>query len=162
MEGPPDEEVRLDLATVLGLLSDAVDRRVLQALEGTGLRRGHGYLVQRLLAGPSTSTEIAEELGVTQQAVSKVVAELVALGHVEPAPESVDRRRRPVRLTRRGRLAVETARAARLAFDREVRDALGAGGFESTTAALTTALDALGLSEPARRRAVQPPGSRLD
>jgi DNA-binding MarR family transcriptional regulator len=153
--------VNLDLASVLNLLTDAVDERVLAALEGTGLRRGHGYLVQRLLDGPTTATEIADELGVSQQAVAKAVAELVALGHVEAAPEPSDRRRRPVQLTHRGRAAVETAREARAGFDRAVRDALGEEQFDATAAALMAALDALGLAEPVRRRAVRPPRSTL-
>lgn len=161
MEGLQEEEVRLDLATVLGLLSDAVDRRVLLALTGTGLRRGHGYLVQRLLAGPSTATELAEDLGISQQAASKAVSELVALGHVEPAPGTGDRRRRPYRLTRRGRRAVETARSVRLDFDDEVRSALGGTDFDAVLRSLAAALDALGLTSSALRSAVRPPAGRL-
>src|SRR3954452_20172529 len=102
----------LDLSSSLTLLGDAVSGIVSEALAGTGLRHGHGYLVQRLLVGPATASEVADELGVSQQAVSKAVKELVPPGHVEPVADEADGRRRPVRLTARGRRAVATARTA--------------------------------------------------
>src|SRR5690242_12245399 len=122
----------LDLSSALTLLGDAVSARVLTALEGTGLRHGHGYLVQRLLVSPATATEVAQELGVTQQAVSKAVAELVSLGLVETVPDPADRRRRPARLTPSGRHAVASARAARAQVDATLREALGDAAFERT------------------------------
>jgi DNA-binding MarR family transcriptional regulator len=151
----------LDLASAVTLLGDAVSRTVVEALAGTGLRHGHGYLVQRLLVGPSTATEIAAELGITQQAVSKAVQELLALGHLEPTTDPTDRRRRPVQLSARGRRAVEAARQARRAVDDRLRAALGDETFDATLVALTTALEALGLGDRVRRRAVPPPGPTL-
>lgn len=151
----------LDLASTLTILGDAVSRTVVDALAGTGLRHGHGYLVQRLLLGPATATQVAHELGVSQQAVSKAVNELVALGHVEAVRDPVDRRRRPVQLTARGRRAVDAARAARAEVDARIRAALGDEEFDRTTAALTVAIDALGMTESVRRRAVPPPGPDL-
>lgn len=156
-----DELPGLDLASVLSLLGDAVSGVVLEALAGTGLRHGHGYVVQRLLLGPVTATEIAQELGVSQQAVSKALGELVALGHVEGVPDPSDRRRRPVRLTARGQQAVSTARAARQGVDRRIREALGDQAFDDTLVALTTALDVLGMGDRVRRRAARPPAPVL-
>jgi len=151
----------LDLSSALVLLGDAVSRTVLQALEGTGLRHGHGYLVQRLLVAPAAATELAAALGVTQQAVSKAVQELLALGHVEMVDDPADRRRKPVRLTSRGRAAVERARAARREVDARIRAALGDDRFDEAMADLVTMLDVLDLTESVRRRAVPPPGPRL-
>jgi DNA-binding MarR family transcriptional regulator len=151
----------LDLASALTLAGDAVSGVVLAALRGTGLRHGHGYVVQRLLVGPSTATEIAVELGITQQAVSKTLKELVGLGHVEAVPDPDDRRRHPVRLTPRGRRAVAKARAARRDLDARFRDALGDDGFERTLASLLIVLDSLALAGPVRRRAVPPPAYEL-
>jgi len=152
-----EEQPPLDLASALTLLGDVVTARVLDALAGTGLRPGHGYVVQRLLVAPATATEMAEELGVSQQAVSKSVQELVALGMALPVADEGDRRRRPVRLTAAGRGAVRRARTARRAVDEQAREALGAEGFEETLANLTVVLDALGLGDRVRRRAVPPP-----
>ncbi|MEV4346432.1 MarR family winged helix-turn-helix transcriptional regulator [Actinoplanes sp. NPDC049596] len=147
----------LDMSSALTLLGDAITQQVLRALDGTGLRPGHGYVIQRLLTGPATATEIADDLGVSQQAVSKVFRELLSLGHIEVAAAGDDRRRRPMALTATGRHAVETARAARRRLDAQLREALGADRFDTTMAALRTALDALGLADRVRRRAVRPP-----
>jgi DNA-binding MarR family transcriptional regulator len=151
----------LDLSSALTLLGDAVSGAVLQALEGTGLRHGHGYLVQRLLVGPATATELAEGLGITQQAVSKTVKELLDLGHLETVPDPTDRRRRPVCLTSRGVEAVERARAARAEVESRVRAALGQERTDRAMADLHAMLGALGLSEDIRRRTVPPPAPVL-
>ncbi|MGY1830170.1 MarR family winged helix-turn-helix transcriptional regulator [Geodermatophilus sp. SYSU D01180] len=151
----------LDLASVLSLLGAAVDDAVLQALAGTGLRRGHGYLVQRLLDGPATATEMAAELGVSQQAVSKTLGELAGLGYVGPAEDAGDRRRRPVALTPAGRRVVQVARETRADVDARVRAAVGDERFDACRDVLLTALDVLGLGEQVRRRAVRPPDGAL-
>ena len=44
------------------------------------LRESYGYLFQHLLGGPCSVGELSRRLGVTQQAVSKTVAELTAKG----------------------------------------------------------------------------------
>jgi DNA-binding MarR family transcriptional regulator len=144
------------------VLGDAVDGRVLDALAGTGLRHGHGYIVQRLLVGPATATEIAQDLGVTQQAVSKAVKELEVLGHVAAVADPSDRRRRPVRLTARGHEAVRVARATRAQIDATLRDALGDAAFDDTMAALRVVMEALDLADRVDRRAVRPAAPTLD
>jgi DNA-binding MarR family transcriptional regulator len=151
----------LDLSSALTLLGDAVSRVVVQALEGTGLRHGHGYLVQRLLVAPATATELANDLGITQQAVSKTIKELLDLGHLETVPNSADRRRRPVRLTSRGIQAVERARAARAEVESQLHAALGQERMDRAMADLQTMLSVLGLSDDVRRRKVRPPGPEL-
>lgn len=151
----------LDLASLLTILGDAVAGTVLASLEGTGLRHGHGYLVQRLLVGPATATEMAAELGITQQAVSKTVRELADLGHVELVVDPADSRRRPVRLTRRGRAAVRRARSARQRLDERIRDGLGEERFDRLVADLAEVLDVLDLRDAVARRAVKPPTQEL-
>lgn len=154
----PEDSYPVDMASLLTVLGDRVSHAVLRSLEGTGLRHGHGYLVQRLLAGPATATEMAVELGVSQQAVSKVLKELVSLGHVEPALGATDRRRRPVALSATGLQAVRSARAARRDIDTQIRRALGDDGFDATLEALATVVETFGLTQQVRRRAVPPPG----
>lgn len=148
------------MSSAFTLLGDAVTRRVLRALDGTGLRPAHGYLIQRLLTGPATATEIADHLGISQQAVSKALNELLTLGYVAPATTG-DRRRRPMALTPAGHHAIDTARAERARIDARLRAALGPGTFETTMAALHTALDALDLTDRIRHRAAQPPDDTL-
>lgn len=74
------------------------------------LRTVHGYLIQRLLVGSPTVGELAEALGVTQQAASKSISELESLGYVRRVADAGDQRIRRVELTERGRDAVEQAR----------------------------------------------------
>lgn len=151
----------LDVASALSLLGAAVDGAVLEALEGTGLRQSHGYLIQRLLLGPATATQMATDLGVSQQAVSKALKELLALGHLEPAPDQADRRRHPVQLSPSGRHAVLVARDRRARLDARLREVLGDDGFEVLRSALTEALRAFDLSERVRRRTVPPPSGTV-
>jgi DNA-binding MarR family transcriptional regulator len=151
-----------DLASLLTILGDAVSNEVIGALEGTGLRRRHGYLIQRLLVAPTTATEMATELGISQQAVSKTVKELVSLGHVEMTTDPVDSRRRPARLTHRGLAAVSRARSARQLLEERIRGVLGGDRFDALFVDLQQVLDVLGLSDEVNRRAVPPPAGELE
>jgi DNA-binding MarR family transcriptional regulator len=160
-EDPPE----LDLAVVVSLLGAAVDDAVLRALSEaglTGLRQGHGYLVQRLLVGPATATEIARDVGVSQQAVSKALKELLDLGYVAPVADADDRRRRPMALTARGRRAVEVGRRARAGIDERLRGAVGPERFEDARSVLLAGLDVLELRDRVRRRSIRPPGGELN
>lgn len=153
MKDHPDD---LEVADLLSLLGAAVDDAVLRSLAGTGLRRSHGYLVQRLLLGPATATEMADTLGVSQQAVSKLVTELVGLGHVEVVTDPTDGRRRPVRLTASGRRAVRAARRTRAQVDRRLQAAWGQEEYATTRAQLVAGLGVLGIADDVRRRRVAP------
>ena len=84
--------------------------------------------------------EIAENLGVTSQAVSKTVRELEGLGYVQRAVDAADGRVRRVALTARGRAVLEAGRAIRAEINAELEAALGE---ERVTAAATALRDAL-------------------
>src|SRR5439155_20774778 len=51
-----------------------------------GLRDSHGYVIQHLIEGDRTITELANRMDVTQQAASKMIAELVQLRILELVP----------------------------------------------------------------------------
>ena len=149
--------------SVLSILGTTVDTLVLDALAAAGLhglRHGHGYVVQRLLLGPATATEMARALGVSQQAVSKVVVELTRLGYVQARPDSADRRRRAVELTARGLQAVDVSRRARAAFADELAAAVGSAKLRLAGEVLAVALELAGRADTVRRRAVPPPRDR--
>jgi DNA-binding MarR family transcriptional regulator len=137
-----------------------VDGHVLQRLRDaglTGLRPGHGYFVQRLLEGPATATEMANALGITQQAASKAVGELVDLGYVVLSADATDRRRKQAELTDRGRQAVTVARTARAELDDRLRAVVGERRFATTLGVLDEAMTELGLAEAVQARRVRPP-----
>ncbi|MFG1927942.1 MarR family winged helix-turn-helix transcriptional regulator [Cryptosporangium sp. NPDC048952] len=66
------------------------------------LRPTHGFVFARLAPDGATVSEIAEHLGVTKQAASQLVEELVGKGYVERHRHPTDARAKVVVLTRHG------------------------------------------------------------
>jgi DNA-binding MarR family transcriptional regulator len=71
--------------------------------------------------------ELAEKLGITKQAVSKRVAEMVEEGVVELAPDPEDGRAKLVRFTPLGLQAIHHGLGVLGGLERELEAALGAG-----------------------------------
>jgi DNA-binding MarR family transcriptional regulator len=119
------------------------------------LRESYGYLFQHLLGGPCSVGELSRRLGVTQQAVSKTVAELTRAGYVETAAGD-DARVRLVRLSQRGHACVLTARRLREKLERRLIAGLGRRRAEAVRGALSELLEALGGVDAVRGRRVPP------
>jgi len=67
-----------------------------------------GYWALMVLArGGTDASELISEMGVSKQAVSKLVDALVTMGFVERKPNRADRRRSDLRLSAKGRRAAE-------------------------------------------------------
>ena len=149
-----------DAVTALYLSGLALTTEALRRLHAAGhpdLRISHGFVVQHLVEGPVRVGDLATRMGVTQQAASKAVAELAALGYLERAADPADARVRRIGLSARGRAAVATTRAVRADIEHELAAALGADRVE---AARRTALDALewaGGADAVRARRVPAP-----
>jgi DNA-binding MarR family transcriptional regulator len=69
---------------------------------GADLRPTHGFVFVRLAPDGATVGEIGEHLGVTKQAASQLVAELVGKGYVRRTPHPADARARLIVLSDRG------------------------------------------------------------
>ena len=137
-------------------LADELQRRL--AAEGfEDSRFSDGVVFQHLVAGPVTISTLAEQLGVTQQAASKTVADLWIRRYVNRRPEPSDARARQVVLTDRGEAIIAAARKHRAAIDAELRKALGDDAVEQTRLLLVDVIDRLGASPSLRARAVRPP-----
>ncbi|MEW2072749.1 MarR family winged helix-turn-helix transcriptional regulator [Streptomyces sp. NPDC013433] len=67
-----------------------------------GVRPAHGFAFTRLAPDGATVTDLAVHLGVTKQAASQLVDELVRKGYVERRPHPEDARARLVVLTEAG------------------------------------------------------------
>ena len=155
----PVPELDLSLAALFAgwALTDEVTRRM--AARGfTGLRFSHGFLVQRLIDSEQAIAALAQALDVTQQAVSKTVAELEGLGYVRRRPDPRDARVRLVSLTDRGRGAVAAAREERAAVVGELRERLGPRRVDAAAEVLREVLTAQGMDAAVRGRRVRPPG----
>lgn len=99
-----------------------------------GLRPAHGFAFARLAPDGATVTDLAGHLGVTKQAASQLVDEIVRKGYAERRPHPDDARARLIVLTERGwactRAAEEAAADAVRAWgevlgEREMRALLG-------------------------------------
>jgi DNA-binding MarR family transcriptional regulator len=94
---------------------------------------------------------------VTQQAASKAVVELEGFGYVERAADPEDGRVRRVRLTRKGRAAVEAGRAARKKLGARLASEVGAARLEAATTTLARVLELFSTASAVRARRVRAP-----
>lgn len=148
----------LDLAYLGLFVGLRVNELVLDRLHAAGfegIRQAHGYVFQHLLVAPRSVTELSELLGVSQQAASKSVAELTALGYLQDA-DAFDRRIRKVALSARGLACVRKARALRASLQRQLVRRHGAE-VARTRHLLAAILSELGGLEAVRTRSVRAP-----
>ncbi|MER5718592.1 MarR family winged helix-turn-helix transcriptional regulator [Streptomyces sp. NPDC002132] len=120
------------LALTAALLAAAGDltRRIDEGVRARGfsdVRPAHGFAFARLAPDGATVTELAAHLGVTKQAASQLVDELVRKGYVERGPHPADARARLVVLTERGRACTRVAEEVAVEVVRGWGDVLGEG-----------------------------------
>ncbi|TVX93522.1 MarR family winged helix-turn-helix transcriptional regulator [Paenibacillus agilis] len=71
------------------------------------IRPAHGFLFKRITPDGATGIEIAEYLGITKQAVSKMVDHLEENGYVQRTNHPTDMRGKLIVLTEHGKLAIQ-------------------------------------------------------
>jgi len=74
----------------------------LHARGWTDVRPAFGFVLLAARDQPTSVTELAELMGMTKQAASKLVDAMVSGGYVQRGTDSYDGRQRPVTLTGRG------------------------------------------------------------
>jgi DNA-binding MarR family transcriptional regulator len=144
------------LGLFLGLRVNELVRARMRAAGYRGVRDSHGFVIQHLIESDRSITELAGRMNVTQQAASKMVAELVALGMLESTPGE-DRRAKRIRLSARGWRAVRLGRRVRLRIERRLTATIGVRRYRSAQRALVTCLDALGGVGRIRARRIRMP-----
>ncbi|MET7700821.1 MULTISPECIES: MarR family winged helix-turn-helix transcriptional regulator [unclassified Streptomyces] len=92
-----------------------------------GVRPAHGFAFTRLAPAGATVTDLAAHLGVTKQAASQLVDELVRKGYVERRPHPDDARARLLVLTDLGWACTRAAEAAAADAVRPWVELLGEG-----------------------------------
>jgi DNA-binding MarR family transcriptional regulator len=150
---------QLDLAYVAFFLGLRVNELVMDRTlkEGfTRVRESHGYVIQHLVETERTITELARRMDITQQAVSKIVAELIDIGILEALPAK-DKRAKRIRLSPKGWRCVRLGRRARTRIDKLLVRAAGRNGYENAKSTLLTCLRALGGVERIRSRRIRAP-----
>ncbi|MEU6668941.1 MarR family transcriptional regulator [Streptomyces sp. NPDC046727] len=101
-------------AAVLAVAGDLTQRihEGVMARGFTDLRPAHGFAFARLAPGGATVTDLATHLGVTKQAASQLVDEIVRKGYAERRPHPQDARARLIVLTERGWACTRAAEGA--------------------------------------------------
>ncbi|MER5436302.1 MarR family winged helix-turn-helix transcriptional regulator [Streptomyces sp. NPDC002588] len=119
----------LTLAASLLAAAGELTRRINDGLAARGfeVRPAHGFAFTRLAPDGATVTDLAVHLGVTKQAASQLVDELVRKGYVERRPHPQDARARLIVLTGRGWECTRAAEEAAADVVREWSDVLGEG-----------------------------------
>jgi DNA-binding MarR family transcriptional regulator len=120
------------------------------------MRDSHGYVIQHLIEDDRTITELAARMGVSQQAASKAIAELLKRNIVESLPHD-DGRARTIRLSKRGWEAVRLARRMRRSIDAKLQRAVGKTEYARAHAVLVACLKSLGGIARVRMRKVRAP-----
>jgi DNA-binding MarR family transcriptional regulator len=92
-----------------------------------GVRPAHGFAFARLAPDGATVTDVAAHLGVTKQAASQLVEELVRKGYVERRPHPGDARARLLVLTELGWACTRAAEEAAADAVRAWAEVLGEG-----------------------------------
>jgi DNA-binding MarR family transcriptional regulator len=117
-----------DLAILLVAANRCLDDRLVAAVRETGardMRPAFGFVIRAVAAEAPTVGRLAELLGVSRQAASKVSDEMVRRGYLLRAPDPDDRRRTRLRLSAKGRRVRERAAAESDAIEAELREAAG-------------------------------------
>ena len=149
----------LDIATLALLAGGSANQQLLAAARASGhpeLRNAHGYLIQHILSDAKPVGELAELLGVTQQAVSKTALELEAMGYVAREVDAKDTRVRRIGLTARGRAVVERARTARAKLEAALVEAVGARSVNAARRTLISLLELTGGTDAVTQRKARP------
>jgi DNA-binding MarR family transcriptional regulator len=125
-----------ELLFLLGMAFQLVLRDFVARTGAAGypdLRPVHGLIFQCISSGVATSSEIAADLGVTKQAVGKMIDELEDAGYVERRDHPDGGRRRLIALSAKGEEHFATAGQLLRDLEREIADGLpdGAGRLRS-------------------------------
>ena len=126
MKGSPSTEADFGLLFALAFRC-YVDHlhEELQAAGFVGVRAAFGPVLRALRAGDSTLVGLARDLGVTKQAVARVLDDMRADGLIDQTPDPADGRARLLSLTARGRAMVDTAIGIGARFESALADELG-------------------------------------
>ncbi len=132
-----------DAGPELGMLLAVCCERMVRTVLGELATAGYGHLtpsqsftVLFIGDGHDTVTQLADRLGMTTQATSKICATLHTEGLLGRHTNAADARVRRLELTAEGRRAVETMRTAGAAAEQRWADLVGPGTLDVVRGAL--------------------------
>ncbi|MDQ0417168.1 DNA-binding MarR family transcriptional regulator [Croceifilum oryzae] len=114
------------LSTSFQTLIDKLHER-LSELGFHDIRPVHGYMIKYIaLHDGATGIELADHLGITKQAVSKIVDYLEENDYIQRKPHPTDKRGKIVVLTERGRIVMEAKENILNEIEQHLIDNIGA------------------------------------
>jgi DNA-binding MarR family transcriptional regulator len=135
------------IAALLNEVKVAAVRKLFERLEQEGfehVREGHGCVFGFIdIDRGSRLTELAEQAGLTKQAVGEAATELERLGYVERLPDPSDKRAKIIKLTPSGLDACLTGRRIFAEIEREWANEFG----EELVAAFREAAERIAAAE---------------
>lgn len=153
----PTSEPDFAILLVLAARALADDLNARLAAEGfPGMRAGFGFMFRAIQDGEPTPSELAVRLGVSKQAVGKVLDEMEQRGLVERRPDLADRRARRVRLTPHGRAVAQAARRLSGEIEADLRARVGDEQVAAVRSALLAYVEAHGGGEDTAARRARP------
>jgi DNA-binding MarR family transcriptional regulator len=105
-------------------VTDRLVRAVAEVSHGA-MRPSYGFVLRAVAAEEPTVSRLAELLGVSKQAASKLADDMVTAGFLRRRDDPSDRRRTPLQLTDLGRDVRSTALAESHAMETELRATFG-------------------------------------
>jgi DNA-binding MarR family transcriptional regulator len=129
-----------DFAILITAANRCVADRLVEAVAAVGgesMRPSFGFVIRAVAAEQPTVTRLAELLGVTKQAASRLVDDMVTLGYLERADDPGDRRRTRLRLSATGERIRSCALAESRQMEAELRERFGAAELAQMRAILT-------------------------
>lgn len=124
------------------LLNERAISRI-QAEGAAGVRLSHTALLPHIDFEGTRVVDLAARVGVTKQAVSKMVDELEALGLLERAPDPDDRRAKRVRFTEKGLRSMLYGLEVLRALEEELAGELGPARMDELRETLAALVDIL-------------------
>jgi DNA-binding MarR family transcriptional regulator len=92
---------------------------------GEAMRPSFGFVIRAVAAERPTVSRLAELLGVTKQAASRLADDMVSIGYLERVGDPADRRRTRLRLSPAGERIMDRAREESAAMEAELRERFG-------------------------------------
>lgn len=100
------------------------------------VRPSHGFVFVRVSAGGATVADVADHLGVSKQAASQLVEQLVQRGYLTRRADPADGRARLLALTARGRACTRAAERAAAETTARWEQQIGAPAMRALQSAL--------------------------
>ena len=142
-----------DLAIILVAANRCLNDRLIAAVRETGARDARpafGFVIRAVDAEEPTVTRLAELLGVSRQAASKLADEMVQRGYLLRAADPDDRRRTRLRLSAKGRRVRQRAAEESATIEAELRATVGDRAVDGLRRSLLAFVEAEGAIEEVR------------